>query len=276
MDAMDLPLGVERILAPNPSLLTGPGTNTFIVANRGEAVVIDPGPDITEHLERIAAALKPAGRALAILVTHGHPDHMEGAAHLRALTGAPILAWSREGVPDAGWELRDGERIAIGGRALRTLYTPGHRFDHVCFLLEDAAALFAGDLVAGEGTVVIAPPEGDLAQYLDSLRRLLALDPRLMLPAHGPTIDRPRELLAYYIAHREQREAQVLAALAGGPRTVAELVAAIYADVNPELHPIAAYSVLAHLTKLEREGRVQHDTDDRWEVLPTGVPGQGK
>jgi glyoxylase-like metal-dependent hydrolase (beta-lactamase superfamily II) len=189
-------------------------------------------------------------------VTHGHPDHEEAAASLRALLGAPVYAWSREGVAATDVTLADDAVVAVGNRRLRARYTPGHRFDHLCFLLEDAGALFAGDLIAGEGTVVIAPPEGDLLDYMASLRRLLALDLRLILPAHGLAIGDPRAVLEYYLSHREARERQVLAALASGPSTVAEMVRVIYADVNPDLHPVAALSVLAHLQKLERERRV--------------------
>ncbi len=270
--AVALPVGVECILAPNPSLLTGPGTNTYLVADEaaGEVVVIDPGPDISEHLRRVADAVAAHGRATAILVTHGHPDHADGAASLHELLGVPVYAWSRDGVAAMDHPLADGAVVAVGDRNLRALHTPGHRFDHLCFLLEDADALFAGDLIAGVGTVVIAPPEGDLLDYLASLRRLQTLHPRLILPAHGPFLDDPQAVLSYYIAHREERERQVLAGLAAGPRTVGELVSAIYADVSADLHPIAAYSVLAHLYKLEREGRVHRlpatDGQESWSL----------
>ncbi|HEX5156267.1 MAG TPA: MBL fold metallo-hydrolase [Ktedonobacterales bacterium] len=267
-----LPVGVYCILAPNPSLLTGPGTNTYLVADEatGEVVIIDPGPDMPEHLRRVADAVAVLGRATAILVTHGHPDHADGASSLRELLGVPIYAWSREGVASTDRPLADGAVIPVGNRNLRALHTPGHRFDHLCFLLEDADALFAGDLIAGVGTVVIAPPEGDLLDYLASLRRLQSLHLLLILPAHGPFVDDPQAVLGYYIAHREERERQVLAGLAAGPRTVGELVSGIYADVSADLHPIAAYSVLAHLYKLEREGRVHRlpaaDGRERWSL----------
>jgi glyoxylase-like metal-dependent hydrolase (beta-lactamase superfamily II) len=267
-----LPTGVVCILAPNPSLLTGPGTNTFLVADAasGEVVVIDPGPNMPEHLHHIADSVAALGRPQAILVTHGHPDHAEGAATLRELLGVPVYAWSREGVPATDRTLADGEIMPVGSRRLRALYTPGHRFDHLCFLLEDARALFAGDLIAGIGTVVIAPPEGDLLDYMASLRSLLPLGLRLILPAHGPSLDDPLATLTYYISHREEREQQVLMALAAGPQTVGELVSVIYADVDPRLHPVAAQSVLAHLYKLEREQRIHRqqaaDTQEIWSL----------
>ena len=248
--------GVTAILAPNPSVMTGAGTTSYVVGDALGCVVIDPGPDDPGHLGRIIEAARSHHDLAAILITHGHPDHDEGAARLRALTGAPILAWSREGVSSATALLADGDAVACGGRTLLALHTPGHRFDHLCFLLPEEGTLFAGDLVAGSGTVVIAPPEGDLAAYLASLRRVAGLPLRRILPAHGPAIDRPGEVLAATIRHRLEREAQVLAALAAGMGTVAEMVERIYRDVDPALHALAALTVTAHLLKLEREGRV--------------------
>lgn len=265
---MPLPDGVQVLLAPNPSLMTGPGTNTYlVVGDGGPCAVIDPGPDDAGHLDAIARVAASHGGVGQILVTHGHADHSAGAAHLRALTGAPVLAWSREGVAATDRALADGAELAVGRRVLRALHTPGHRYDHLCFLLADAGALFAGDLVAGVGTVVIVPPEGDLADYLASLDRLLALpDLRTMLPAHGPIVEDGPALLREYVAHRLLRERQVLEGLRAGLTTIPELVARIYVDVNPALHAWAGRSVAAHLLKLERERRVSR---------PAGAPDEG-
>jgi glyoxylase-like metal-dependent hydrolase (beta-lactamase superfamily II) len=252
-----LPDYVQLILAPNPSLLTGPGTNSFLVGG-GPAgcVVIDPGPEHQGHLETLARAAQAGGGLRAILITHGHSDHYEGAATLARQTGAPILAWSREGVPVVDQELKDDQVIACGPDRLRVIYTPGHRFDHVSFLLEEARLLFAGDLVAGVGTVVILPPEGSISEYLASLRRLLALDLDLILPAHGPMVTAPRAKLQEYIDHRLLREQQILDALQDGLDRIPAMVQRMYADVDPRLHGFAGESVRAHLLKLEDEGRV--------------------
>ena len=277
---MSLPDGVTLLLAPNPSPMTLSGTNTYLVRGSAGCLVIDPGPEIEEHLRAVADEAQRQGGARAILVTHGHPDHVGGAARLRALTGAPVLAWSREGSPSADETLPDGAVVTVGERALRAVYTPGHRYDHLCFLLEDSqgatGSVFAGDLVAGAGTVVIAPPEGDLNDYLASLRRLLALEPRLLLPGHGPTRDDAKALLEGYIAHREDRERQLLGALSAEPVSVPALVSRIYTDVPAALHPVAAYSTLAGLLKLERERRAMRvaaaGDDSELAALPAQSP----
>src|SRR5579859_2947968 len=252
-----LPDYVRLFLAPNPSLLTGPGTNSFLVGGSPQGCyVIDPGPQDEGHLDTLADAARAWGGIQGILITHGHVDHYEGAQTLARKTGAPILAWSRDGTSVADQELSDQQTIECGADRLRVIHTPGHRFDHVCFLLEDARLLFAGDLVAGVGTVVILPPEGNVGAYLASLRRLLTLDLALILPGHGPFITAPHAKLQEYIDHRLLSEQQILDALEAGLERIPEMVQRIYADVDPRLHGFAGESVRAHLLKLAAEGRV--------------------
>lgn len=246
---------IVRILAPNPGLRELEGTNTWVLG-RWPAVVIDPGVDESGHLGEV---LEAAGRVGAILLTHDHPDHTPGVATLAAETGAPIYAMR----PSAGAEhLRDGHTIRLPGVAIAVVATPGHTPDHVAFFLEEDRALFTGDAVLGRGTSVIDPPEGDLAQYLRSLRRMRDLAPRTIYPGHGPVVFDALGKLDEYLAHRQQREDQVLEGLVEGPRTPEELVPAIYAEYPAELYPLAARSVLAQLLKLEGEGRVERSKKD--------------
>lgn len=241
---------IVRLLAPNPGLRELEGTNTWVVG-RWPAVVIDPAMDDAAHLREV---LKVAGRIGAILLTHDHPDHAPGATTLAGMTGAPVHAIH----PAQGMErLRDGQVLRMPGVELVAVATPGHTADHVAFLLQPDRALFTGDAVLGRGTSVIDPPEGDLAQYLRSLHRMRDLEPRTILPGHGPIVLDAVAKLDEYLEHRAMREEQVLAGLAEGARTPEELVPAIYGDYPVELHPLAARSVLAHLIKLEGEGRVE-------------------
>jgi glyoxylase-like metal-dependent hydrolase (beta-lactamase superfamily II) len=241
-------LRILRVLAPNPGPFTLEGTNTWIVGSE-PAVVIDPGPEDPGHLEAVATE---AGPVRAILLTHGHPDHAAGAEPLASMVGAPVRAF-RAGpgrVP-----LHEGERIQVDGSTLRTVHAPGHTADHVVFL-EEEGGLFTGDAVLGRGTSVIDPPDGDLASYLESLELMLGLGARVIYPGHGPTVFGADDRLREYLAHRAMREEQVVRALERGPATASDLVPGIYADVQPDLHPVAERQVLAHLLKLEKEGRV--------------------
>ncbi len=255
------------ILAPNPSIMTGPGTNTIVVGGAPNgSVIIDPAVDDAEYLDTVVYEGVQRGPIRCILITHGHSDHIGGAATLRERLKVPIYAFSLQGVPEADAEVSDGDTFPVGDDTLIAVHTPGHRFDHLCYRLEKHRILFGGDLVAGVGTVVIIPPEGDMQQYLDSLKHLQELDLKEIVPAHGPVITDPQARLAEYIAHRFDRERQVLDALEALPRgsTIPDLVQYIYTDVDPRLHPIAEHTVEAHLLKLEQEGLVERLEPDGW------------
>ena len=258
------------ILAPNPSIMTGPGTNTIILGNSVTgATVIDPAVADTAYLDAIVEEGARRGGIRRILITHGHSDHIDGATALKERLGVSIHAFSREGVPIADEEIADGTTFPVGEDTLVAIHTPGHRFDHLCYLLQGQKTLFAGDLLAGVGTVVIIPPEGDMQDYLDSLQLLQQLDITEIVPAHGPTITDPQAKLAEYITHRLDREQQVITALEVLPRGVKipEIVQYIYTDVDPKLHEVAAWSVEAHLIKLEREGMVEKLEPDGWALV---------
>jgi len=240
---------IIRVLAPNPSVYTLEGTNTWVVGE-GPTIVIDPGPDDPSHH---AEVLRAAGIVAAVLVTHDHEDHGEGAIAFAARADAPVRAWRVAGAES----LRDGARTEVPGATLIAVHTPGHSSDHVAFFEPTERALFTGDAVLGRGTSFIDPPGGDLTAYLASLRTMLELHPRTIYPGHGPVVPDAPAKLHEYLAHRAEREEQVLAGLAEGDRHVGELVARIYEGYPPEVHALAARSVTAHLQKLQREGRVE-------------------
>ena len=251
---------VIRVLAPNPGVRELDGTNTWIVGS-SPAIVIDPGPEIDAHLREVE---RTAGHVGLIVLTHDHPDHAPGAPRLSAMTGAPIYAAR----PAEGRErLRDGSVVSAGDGSLTAVATPGHSADHVAFHSKASASLFTGDAILGRGTSVIDPPEGDLVAYLHSLRRMRELAPRTIYPGHGPAVLQAIAKIDEYLEHRATREAQVLAALAEGPRSPDEIVPEIYAGYPSEVHELAGRSVLAHLLKLAIEGRVDKRTKDgvtRW------------
>jgi len=252
---------VGRVLGLNPGPMTGPGTNTYLVGRR-TPILIDTGagePGYLPLLERYLAA-RGLGRPARVLLTHRHRDHLGGVPALRARwPDLPVAKLRRRDgpLPEPVEDLRDGEVIAGDGVTLVALHTPGHASDHLCYYLPEEQALFTGDLVLGGSTTVIPADDGDLEDYLASLRRIQGLALRRIYPAHGPVIEDPARTLAEYLEHRMLRERQILAALAEGPATVPELVARIYHDVAPALHPAAAQSVQAHLRKLAREGRAR-------------------
>jgi glyoxylase-like metal-dependent hydrolase (beta-lactamase superfamily II) len=245
---------VIRVLAPNPGIRELEGTNTWIVGD-APALVIDPGLDDRGHLSEVA---RTAGSVGAIALTHDHPDHAPGALPLASMTGARVYAAKpAEGPAEVIERIRDGERVSAGSVSLGVVATPGHTADHVAFFDTRSGSLFTGDAVLGRGTSVIDPPEGDLAAYLRSLRRMRELGPRTIYPGHGPVVLRALAKLDEYLDHRTMREEQILTALGDASRTPEELVAEIYADHPLELHGLAARSVLAHLLKLEVEGRAE-------------------
>ena len=257
---------VTRVLAPNPSPMTLDGTNTYLVGapGAGQAVLVDPGPDDPRHLAAVEAALAERGaRCVAVLVTHHHGDHAEAALPGGGRFEAPVGAADAQVAGPGGQVLAAGEQLFLAGTTIGVLATPGHTADHLAFRVESGAVL-VGDHVLGRGTSVVTYPEGDVVAYLESLRRVHDLGPSALYCGHGPELtENPGAVLEYYLAHRAFREAQVVAALAEGPRTVDELVAAIYAEVPREVWPAAAQSTRATLTKLSAEGRVEAGTDGR-------------
>jgi glyoxylase-like metal-dependent hydrolase (beta-lactamase superfamily II) len=257
---------VRRLLAANPSPFTYTGTQTYIVGS-GEVAVIDPGPDLPGHVDALVAAL--AGeRVTAIVCTHTHRDHSPASRALKAATGAPIIGCAPLSIEDDGPRadaafdpdyapdsvLADGERLRGPGWTLEAVATPGHTSNHICLALGEAGALFSGDHVMGWSTTVVAPPDGDMADYMASLDTLLARGESIYFPAHGPPIEDVPGHLERLIEHRRGRERQILGHLEAGIGDIPAMVADMYQDIDPRLHPAAGRSVLAHLIDLEARG----------------------
>lgn len=265
---------VRRVLARNPSAFTYTGTGTYIVGN-GTVAVIDPGPDDADHLRALADAV--AGETVShIVVTHTHKDHSPAAVPFKAATGAPVVGCAPIRAVDdkgpkveAGFDptytpdrvLADGERVEGGDWTLTAVHTPGHTSNHLCFALPQERVLFTGDHVMGWSTSVVTPPDGDMAAYMASLRKLLDRDDAIYYPTHGPAVTEPQRLVRGLITHRKQREGQILKLLGDGPKPIPALVAVMYANVAPVLHPAAGRSVLAHLIDMQAKGLVVAEAD---------------
>ena len=270
---------VRRVLAPNPSPFTFTGTQTYIVGAGARVAVIDPGPDEAPHLDALMAAIGDAEVA-AICCTHTHRDHSPAAGPLSRLTGAPVigcapLAYEDDGPrADAAFDtsyapdrvLRDGDKLSGPDWTLIAVATPGHTSNHLCFALEESGALFTGDHVMGWSTSVVAPPDGDMAAYMASLDKLYAREDRVYYPAHGPQVDKTRQLVRGMIGHRRQRERQILKLLGEGTHEITAMVPRMYKGVDERLWPAAGRSVLAHLIDLEQRGKVSR-VHESWSLL---------
>ena len=277
-EAAELSPLVRRVVVNNPSPYTFKGTSTFIVG-RGQVAVIDPGPEDEAHLEALLNALR--GETVThILVTHSHADHSPLARRLQEVTGARTFAYGGVEAPatsglrldasiDHGFvpdvRLAEGDAVTGRGWTLEALFTPGHMSNHMCFALKEERALFAGDHVMAWATSVIAPPDGDMGQYFASLRKLLEREDQVYHPGHGPSRRDPLPLVRGYLAHRRMREEAIRARVEQGARSVNEIVASIYADVDPKLHGAATLSTTAHLDHLVAQGKLRK-TDGIYEA----------
>lgn len=266
---------VGRVLGLNPGMMTGPGTNTYLVGRR-YPILIDTGAGEAEYPPLFEKYIRQRGwrRPERIILTHRHRDHLGGVDQLRELyPNVPVakMIYRDSGLPDEVEMLKDGETVEGDGVSLVPIHTPGHASDHLCFYLKEERALFSGDLILNGSTTVIPDDDGDLALYMDSLRRLQSLDIRRIYPAHGPVIEDGPAKIQEFIDHRMLRERQILETLGGGPRAIPEIVKVIYADVSNALHRVAAMSVHSHLRKLKAEGRVSEETvpggPSRWTLV---------
>jgi len=266
---------VGRVLGLNPGMMTGPGTNTYLVGRR-DPILIDTGAGVPDYVPLLERYLGERGftQPSRVLLTHRHRDHLGGVEQLRERFRGLRVSKMRHrdaGLPEPIDDLRDGEMVHGEGVTLMPVYTPGHASDHLCYYLVEERALFTGDVILGGSTTVIPADDGDLLDYLASLRKLLDLDVRRIYPAHGPVIEDGPGRIREYIEHRMLRERQILEALGDRVETIPELVKQIYVDVAPALHPVAALSVESHLKKLAREHRVREDkrpdTPSHWTLI---------
>jgi glyoxylase-like metal-dependent hydrolase (beta-lactamase superfamily II) len=263
--------GIRRVLASNPSPFTFTGTQTYIVGE-GEVGVIDPGPDLPEHVDAILAATK-GEKIAAILCTHTHRDHSPASRPLAAVTGASIVGCAPLALDDDGPRadaafdfayapdrvLADGEVVEGPDWRLVAVATPGHTSNHLCLALDGTGALFTGDHVMGWSTTVVSPPDGDMADYMRSLDLLLQRDDKVYFPAHGPPVEKPKRHVRALITHRRMREQQILRKLGEGEGRIPAMVEAMYQGTDPRLFPAAGRSVLAHLVDLEARGLVRRE-----------------
>ena len=268
---------VRRVLARNPSPFSYTGTGTYIVGN-GTVAVIDPGPDEPAHVEALLAALGDE-TVSHIVVTHTHRDHSPAAIPLKAATGAPIVGCTPLALAELGPKVEegfdptyapdrvlvDGESVAGTGWTLTAIHTPGHTSNHLCYSLAEEKALFSGDHVMGWSTSVVTPPDGSMTAYMDSLRKLLDRDDAIYYPTHGAAVTEPKRLVRGLITHRKQREGQILKLLGQGGKPIPALVAVMYANVAPVLHPAAGRSVLAHLIDMHARGLVEPE-GEKWRL----------
>jgi glyoxylase-like metal-dependent hydrolase (beta-lactamase superfamily II) len=253
--AEDIAPGIRRMVADNPSKMTYHGTNTYLIETDEGTLVVDPGPDLAAH---VAALRWQAGKIAGILATHSHRDHIDAIPALREGLDVPVLAFGGRILP----EIRlDGLAEIFGWRLL---HTPGHIGDHVCLIRDADGVILTGDHVMGWNSSVVIPPDGDMADYMESLDRLIAEPASVYLPGHGPPIPNPHKYAADLLAHRKSREAEVMACLADGIGEVPAMVARIYPDLAPPLVPVAARNVTAHLLKLARDGLAVSVGDTWW------------
>ena len=267
--------GIARVLAHNPSAFTFFGTQTYLIGER-ELAVIDPGPDLPEHLDALEGAIGDRTVA-AIMCTHTHRDHSPAARPLAERTGAPIVGCGPLALATVGpradaafdWDykpdrvLEDGEVLEVDGEAITAVATPGHTSNHLCFAYR--GALFSGDHVMGWSTTVVFPPDGDMADYMRSLDKLRKRDDRVYYPAHGPAVTNPQQYVRHLVGHRMQREKQILTLVGELPRPISEIVASAYPGLDPRLTTAAGGSVLAHLLDLRRRGLVEQ-VGDEWKA----------